>query len=415
MGPMTAVAAPRRSYGASARILGIGVGVTGLVTFAYFAVASHVLDHVAYKRVTLLWSILFVVSAVIYRPVEQLLSRSIAERGHAPSLRAPLLIQAGLAGMFLVVAIVFRRPLEDHVFDGSGALWAVLVVAGLAYGASYFARGWLAGHQRFGLYGALVFLESTSRFAFALAAAVGITHGQVAVALGMAAAPVLSLSVLPWAIRHQVRRAEPPPEGATELGLRGGSGFAGAVLGIQLAEQTLVNGAVIVTDATATNPALAGFVFNVLLIVRAPLLLFQAIQTSLLPHLAGGGDARRAIRVTVLAITAFAAAVAVGLLAVGPPVMKLVFGPGFDYPRLGLVLVGLGMGFHLSAGALNQVALARGRAGHAAAAWLLCAVLFVGWVAAPVMSDVLLRAEIGYLGASGVLAGLLYGLFRRDS
>ena len=36
-----------------------------------------------------------------------------------------------------------------------------------------------------------------------------------------------------------------------------------------------------------TNRALAGIVFNVLLIARAPLQLFQAIQTSLLPHLTG--------------------------------------------------------------------------------------------------------------------------------
>ena len=64
-------------------------------------------------------------------------------------------------------------------------------------------------------------------------------------------------------------------------------------------------------SATATT-ALAGVVFNALLITRAPLQLFQSIQTSLLPHLSGleateGHEAfARAIRVTVLAIAAFA-------------------------------------------------------------------------------------------------------------
>ena len=77
-------------------------------------------------------------------------------------------------------------------------------------------------------------------------------------------------------------------------------------------------------DATSAPRALAGIVFNVLLIARAPLQLFQAIQTSLLPHLTGleataGHDAfARAIRMTVLAIAAFAGAVALGLLVVGP-------------------------------------------------------------------------------------------------
>ena len=54
-----------------------------------------------------------------------------------------------------------------------------------------------------------------------------------------------------------------------------------------LAEQTLLNAAVLTVNFTATDKAVAGFVFNVLLIARAPLQLFQAIQGSLLPHLAG--------------------------------------------------------------------------------------------------------------------------------
>ena len=57
-----------------------------------------------------------------------------------------------------------------------------------------------------------------------------------------------------------------------------------------LAEQTLLNAAVLTVDATSANRALAGIVFNVLLIARAPLQLFQAIQTSLLPHLTGLED-----------------------------------------------------------------------------------------------------------------------------
>ena len=125
----------------------------------------------------------------------------------------------------------------------------------------------------------------------------------------------------------------------------------------------------------ATDAALAGIVFNVLLIVRAPLQLFQAVQTSLLPHLSGlaatGGDAelRGAVRTTVLAIAAFTAAVVLGLGLIGPWAMDVLFGGEFDYGRGGLMLVGLGMGLHLAANTLNQAALARGR-GHAAAARL---------------------------------------------
>ena len=146
---------------------------------------------------------MFVILSVIYRPVEQLLSRTIADRrarglqGHA--LRVPALIQSGFALLFLVAALALRPQIEQNLFDGSSSLYWILVVGVLAYAASYFARGWLAGHQRFALYGGLVFLESTSRFMFALAVAVGIGTGQSAVALGMAVAPFVSLSVIPFA------------------------------------------------------------------------------------------------------------------------------------------------------------------------------------------------------------------------
>ena len=124
---------------------------------------------------------LFVTVSVIYRPIEQLLSRTIADRRargheHDHPLRTPLLIQGGFALAFAVVALALRGPIQDGLFDGSAALYWILFVAVLAYAASYFARGWLAGHQWFGLYGGLVFLEATSRLLFALAVAVGIAE-----------------------------------------------------------------------------------------------------------------------------------------------------------------------------------------------------------------------------------------------
>jgi O-antigen/teichoic acid export membrane protein len=400
-----------RSYGRGARVLSIGIGVTGLVTFAYFSLASHALSEVDYKGVTLLWSVLFLIISLIYRPVEQLLSRSISQRraqgiaGHP--LRVPLTIQSGAAAAFLVAALAFREPIRDDVFDGSDELYWVLVVAVLAYGASYFARGWLAGHQRFGLYGGLVLLESCSRCLFALAVAIGIASGQGVVAMGIAAAPLVSLLVIPWALGERERASE-------RESMREGAGFAGAVLAIMAAEQALLNGPVVAVDATAADPALAGFVFNVLLITRAPLQLFQAIQTSLLPHLSGlaatggGQDFRHAIRVTVLAIAGFAGCVVLGLALIGPWAMDLLFGGDFSYGRGGLVLVGLGMGFHLAAGTLNQAALARGRAAAAAGAWLGCAALFLAWLLLSPLDDALLAVEAGYCATAALLAGALW-------
>jgi O-antigen/teichoic acid export membrane protein len=447
-----------RSYGAGARILSIGIASTGLLTFAYFSIASHVLGEASAKSIDLLWSVMFVIISVIYRPIEQLLSRTIAgrrSRGQtASSLRTPMLIQASFALIFLGLALGFHDQLVNQVFEHHSALYYVLVVGTLAYAASYFARGWLAGHERFALFGALVLMESVSRILFAIAVAIGLAGGQTAVALGIAAAPFVSLVVVPAAFargREERAGAKPAhPEHAIagqitvdeadaalagpgtegvqetaaheELSLRRGGGFAIWVSAIMLSEQTLLNAGVLTVDATSKHRALAGIVFNVLLIARAPLQLFQAIQTSLLPHLTGleataGHDAfARAIRVTILAIFGFAVAVALGLLIVGPFALRHVFfGQPYAYGRFGLALIGVGMGLHLASGALNQAALARDRARAAACCWLAAAIVFLGWMLSPVVGDQLLRAEIGYAGATGLLALALALLYRQGA
>jgi O-antigen/teichoic acid export membrane protein len=437
--------ARRRSYASGARILSIGIAATGVLTFAYFSIASHVLNGLQAKRIDVLWTVMFVIISVIYRPIEQLLSRTIADRrarGHTEhSLRVPIAIQAGFALVFLIVALALRGEVVNHVFNRYNSLYDVLIVGAVAYAGSYFARGWLAGHEYFALYGGLVLMEALSRVCFVLAVAVGIASGQLAVALGIAAAPVVSLIVVPAAFARRsgerggapeiedvdAALAGPGAEGvqeavaAQELSVRHGSHFALVVAGIMLAEQVLLNAAVLTVDATSVNRALAGVVFNVLLIARAPLQLFQAIQTSLLPHLTGleataGHDAfARAIRVTVLAIAAFAIAVALGLLTVGPFVMRHLFGQPFAYNRFGLALIGVGMGLHLASGALNQAALARNRARAAAGCWGLAAVVFLGWMLIPAIPGQLLRAEFGYVGATALLASTLTLLYRRSA
>jgi O-antigen/teichoic acid export membrane protein len=435
-----------RSYGRGASILAVGIGVTGLITYAYFALASHSLTKEQYGGIALLWSTVFIVVSVLYRPVEQLLSRTIADRaarGHegGEHLRVAIMIQLGMAALFVVLALVFRHELERDLFNGETALYWVLVVAVVAYGASYFARGFLAGSSLFGLYGGLVFIEAVARCAFALVVAVGIAHGQAAVALGIAAAPLLSLSVVPWALRRRIQAG--PTGGMTaadadaaehagagephtepEFTLSHGAGFAVAVLLIMLSEQAIYNAGPLLIKATeptaAQSSALAGFAFNVLLIARAPLQLFQAVQTSILPHLTklrATGDAdpfRRSVNMTLVAIAGFSGAVALGLALVGPKVMELAFGGQVHYARGGLVMIAVGMGFYLSAATLNQAALAHARAREAAAIWLVTAAAFVIFLLLPGFDDRILQLEAGYLGAAGLLCGLLYWLYRRS-
>ena len=56
-----------------------------------------------------------------------------------------------------------------------------------------------------------------------------------------------------------------------------------------------------------------------------------------------------------------------------------------------------------------QLIVARAAAG----CWLLAAVVFVGWMFLPAISDQVLRVEVGYAGATALLAAALTLLYRR--
>ena len=70
----------------------------------------------------------------------------------------------------------------------------------------------------------------------------------------------------------------------SEFSLKEGGGFAAAVLVIMFSEQAFLNAGPLITRGLQ-GAAAAGFIFNVLMIARAPLQLFQAVSTSILPHL----------------------------------------------------------------------------------------------------------------------------------
>lgn len=441
---MGAPGKPRKSetasYGRRASLLSIGVGLTGLITYLYFALASHNLSREDYGQIAVLWSAVFITVSTLQRPVEQLLSRTVSEHiAHGEPywhpVRVASLIQAGISAGFVALALLLRGPIQNDLLDGNEALYWIGVGAIAAYGASYFGRGFLAGSHRLTLYALLIICEAVARTAFPLAVAVGIASGQDVIALGILAAPVFSLIVVPFGfISRGQAAATATPEGGAEAGGASGSGapaslgeefslsrggwFAAAVFVIMLSEQAILNAGPLLVNATA-GAAAAGYIFNVLMVARAPLQLFQAVSTSLLPHLTrlraedSAEDYRSLIRVTVRGIGAFAGLIAAAMLIAGPELMQIAFGDKFSYDRSDLLIITAGMGLYLCAATMNQAALAQGQVRQAAGCWLLSAAVFVAWTLAPLISDEFLRVEVGYLATAALLCSLLYALYRR--
>ena len=351
------------SFASGARILSIGIASTGIFTFAYLATASHVLEPDRLRlRVAVLGD--HVRDPVGDLPADRAAALAHDRRPAGPRdarphrSAAPALIQVSASrSLFLIVALALReRDRSNGMFGGSARSTGSWSSASLAYAASYFARGWLAGNKRFALYGGLVFLESTSRFLFALAVAVGIGSGQDAGrrsawpsrrscrcrssrSRSRAHPRLRAPAGAPIRRRRRPRGPRPRPARGGHrrpVALRTAAGFAVAVVGIMLSEQTLMNAGVLIVAATrgggrpdhgpgrlrvqrdADRPRPAAALPGDPDLDPPP------------PGRARGPRERdefhRAIRITILVIAAFGLAVALGLLLIGPAVMTLVLG-----------------------------------------------------------------------------------------
>ncbi len=409
-------------FGRSASMLSAGIGAAGLLTYLFFSLASHNLGATEYGEIVVLWSAVFVTISVAYRPVEQLLSRTIAERrAHgedvAQGMRMAAALQLGMAATITAAFVLLRDQIEGELLRGDETLYWVLVASVATFGVSFYLRGTLAGNRRFGLLAGILIAEAGARTGFALAVAVGAAGGQATIALGVAAAPLTTVAIVP-AVLLVLRRSAPAPAVAMRdeerVSASHGGSFAAAVLVVMLGEQALLNAGPLLINAF-DDAAAAGFAFNMLMVVRAPVLVFQGVAISLLPHLTrlrfGGERGERefhsSIRSTLTAVAAFTVLVLAGLTAVGPSAMQVAFGAGFEYDRLGLMIVAVGMGLYLSATTLNQAALARGAAASAARCWALVAGLFLVWCLLPVVGDEVRRVEVGFTAMAGLLATLL--------
>ena len=66
-----------------------------MITYLYFAIASHILSRTDYGEIAILWSAVFITVSTLYRPIDQLLSRHISERRQLRQpIRGPMRVAA---------------------------------------------------------------------------------------------------------------------------------------------------------------------------------------------------------------------------------------------------------------------------------------------------------------------------------
>lgn len=365
------------------------------------------------------WGLVFLLGPGLFLPLEQEVSRALAERrtlnlGGAPLVRRAATIGIGLALGVLVIMIATSRLLVEHVFDDQLLLLVGLAIGVVAALAGHLTRGCLSGTSNFRAYGVYLGADGLIRFLLCIVIAVaGVkTAGWYGVAVGVA-----GLLAVPVALRTQRPELEPGPEAAW----REISRALGYLLAASLCAYTLMNiGPVLVKVlATEAETKIAGRFLSAVVVARIPLFLFQAIQAALLPKLTGLasagrlGDFRAGLRrlLSVVAVLAVLGTI-VGYL-LGPFVVRTMSGPEFDMTHRTMGLLAAGSGFYMMALALAQAVIALGGHRRQLVGW------FAGVVALLVTTslasdDLYLRVELGLLVGS-LVAFLVMGylLIRR--
>jgi O-antigen/teichoic acid export membrane protein len=398
-----------------AALMSIGTLASGVLAYAFNVLAARALGPAAYGAVGALWGGMFLLAVLLFRPIEQTISRAVADHvARGEDARGVLRSAAGLTTIVTATAllgcVLAWAPITDRLFGGEPVL-TVALMAGLAgYALSYFARGVVGGVQWFGGYGLVLLADGAIRFLVALPLLIVASQTVAAVAIAAAAAGG-ALAPLASRRRGAMRRLVGGTRGTFAVGSAVKFAMPAAV--IAGCEQVLVSGGplLVLIAGGEGAAAAAGVLFAATLLVRAPVFLLQGVQASLLPSLTtfrARGDEASLHRATVkvaLILAGFAAAMAAGALAVGPFAMTLLYGDEFTAGRVDLALLCVGIGGFMAAGVFCQAALARTQAWHAARAWGAGAVAFV--VLELVLSGTAFHRVSVAFAAGSSIAGLL--------
>ena len=400
--------------------------LSGVLTYVFLVLAARRLGPEAYGQIGVLWGAMFIVAIVVFRPLEQTISRAVADRLARGEEVGTVIRSVGLICGAVFVAgaaavVLGWNTISSRLFGGNEMLTAMLVAGIAAYGFSYLVRGAVGGVRWFNGYGLGLIADAVARLVLAAPLLVVASQSTAAAALvgaGLAGA-VLPLYVGRYRLRAAfVGRHGPPFE------LRSALAFAAPTAAIAAADQLLINGGplLVMIGGGENKTKAAGVVFAATMLVRAPVYVFQGFAASLLPNLTRLHSTdelarfRRAVLQTAGFLLGAGALIVVGTAVAGQQAMQL-YGSGFDSGRNDLVLLAAGVAFYLVAATCSQALLSVNGTVSAAAAWTISAAAFVTVYAVSGGGE-LGRVSVAFVcatfGATVMLAALLVRRVRRS-
>jgi O-antigen/teichoic acid export membrane protein len=396
--------------------VGAGLVVNGIMAYAFLGLAGRTLGKEAFEPLSVLWALIYLIGPGFFLPLEQEVSRALANRwarglGVGPLVRQAGVLGAGLAAVPIAGTLAAAGFLLAHLFDDQVAVLVALLLSIVGYAAVHLARGELAGLGRFKGYAAYYVYENSLRVlaCIVLAIAGADTAGPYALAVGLA--PYAALAI---ALRREHDMASPGPEAPwRELGTAIGSLLAASLLTAFLLYAGVVAVELLGEDDQSGDASvfLAG-----LAVARVPVFLFQAVQAALLPKLsalAGAGrfhEFRERLGRLLAAVAVIGIAGMAGAFLLGPTVIEVLFGSEFEIGRTDLVLLAASSAAFMLGVALSQALIALEGQSRVAVGWLVGVLVFLGVTAAG--NELFLRVEAG-MAAGSAAAALVIGVIAR--
>jgi len=397
--------------------VGAGLLIASVTSYVFLVISLNALNQSGKAAFGAFWGLIFVAGPGFFLPLEQEIGRAVSHRRAKGIGGGPLVHKAArLGGILCIVLVVGTLALSSVIsgslFHGDELLVVALAVGLVGFYAMHMTRGTLAGNGRFGAYGELLAIEGTARLIGAVAlVALGVDNAG-AYGMCLALAPFVAVGIV---LARQRGLLTPGPDAPySELSNALGYLLAGSVLMQLLGYSPLL--AVNLLETSADKAAAATFT-TAFVMARIPILLFQAVQGTLLPKLAGlagaglHDDFKAGLKRLMVVVVGVAVIGSLLAFTLGPIVGRILF-QDFDISNANLGLLATGSGAFIVALTVAQALIALEGHARQTLGWLVGNIVFLCVITA--ISDLFLRVELAFLIGSIGAAVLMSVFLARD-
>ena len=372
----------------------LGSFVAGLGAYVYQFIGGRSLGEEGFAPIGVLLTAHFLAFIIVLMPIEQLVIRrlTLGSRGWVVPPRAIALTASTGAAAALVVLMA-----GTDYFASRGEFVFFVLLTVLVHFFFAVGRGYLAGFRRFRAYGYVSAAASLLRVAIAVAVAV-VAPSVAGFAWAHIIGPLVIVLWRPWRMPSTASRLSTEDAAASsDRGL-----LTGLVLSAA-ASQTLLLAGPLVASRLGATAAEFSVTYATLLIARAPLTLGYNLIARILPpftEMAVRGE-RRELRAWArgIAIASFVLA-GFGALAgavLGPFLVSVAFGSGFEPEPIVAALAGAGVVIASGGLFIGQILVARGKSFRLGVAWVVAVVAAVVLVALPI-GDPVFHVMVAFVG-----------------